>query len=93
MVFEEYIPTALFGGLIGVARGLKGFADNKKENPGEGFELGKFAISVVVCAGVGVVAELVSSYAALPSGVVIDFVAQYVAPWVGTDVVERIFLK
>jgi len=90
-MLEQYVPVIIKGVVLGIARGLNGFAGHKKEDPKESFNAIKYLKSVAVCAGIGIAAELLLPYLPIEKNIIVDLITGYVVPWVGTDVVEDIF--
>lgn len=93
-MLEEYFPVIGRGILLGIARGLKGFAKHKKESSKTTFDPWKYIKSIGICIGVGVIVETVLPY--VPDSIdtnnfIISAITDYVAPWVGTSVIEDIF--
>lgn len=92
-MFEEYIPAVARGIVLGVVRGLRGFSKHKKEDSKETFDLGLYVKSVAVCTVIGVVAEFLLPFLPIGDNMILDVIAQYIVPWVGTDVLEDIFSR
>lgn len=86
---EEYFVAGLRGLVLGVARGLRGFGKHHKIDK-ESFDAIFFLKSLGISVVIGVCVEFLKPYLPVDDNFILDIVTDWVAPWVGTDLVEDI---